>query len=270
MRLEPISPQTLNAALGYLSGSPYLNVFISHVVLHDPTPTTRNRIILALDRKEIHGVAYFGRQLALAADAPAIAPFVDYAKRYRGERMIIGARDTLRAFWELASSWHAPARLVRDRQLVMAIDREHLRPYQPRVSVRHARAAEWSEVAESSAQMVAQELAYDPRRSPDFSANIREMIERKLWWVGLASNRLCFFCNVGPWCTQTVQLQGIWTPPALRHQGLATAALAGICDRLLEVSPSLSLYVNDFNRDAIALYERVGFEHVADFQTLLF
>jgi predicted GNAT family acetyltransferase len=119
--------------------------------------------------------------------------------------------------------------------------------------------------------MVRQELEYDPRRgSPEFAAGIRQMIERKLWWVGSADGQLCFFCNVGPWCDRTVQLQGIWTPPAMRRRGLATASLAAICDRLLEVSPTLSLYVNDFNAAAIALYRRVGFEHVGDFQTLLF
>jgi uncharacterized protein len=185
--------------------------------------------------------------------------------------MIIGPRETLHAFWDLARSWHVRPRLVRERQLVMMVDRARLRPYEPRVQVRHARANEWRAVAESSAEMVRQELDYDPRRaSPDFSANIREMIGRELWWVGVADGRLCFFCNVGPWCEKTAQLQGIWTPPQLRGRGLATAALAAICERLLEASPTLSLYVNDFNASAIALYERVGFEHVADFQTLLF
>jgi predicted GNAT family acetyltransferase len=65
-------------------------------------------------------------------------------------------------------------------------------------------------------------------------------------------------------------MQGIWTPKDLRGKGLATAALGAICDRLLTMSPTLSLYVNDFNTPAIALYERVGFETVSEFQTLLF
>jgi len=66
------------------------------------------------------------------------------------------------------------------------------------------------------------------------------------------------------------QLQGICTPPSMRGKHLATASLAGICDRLLGDFPTLSLYVNDFNTRAIALYERVGFTTVSEFQTILF
>jgi uncharacterized protein len=181
-------------------------------------------------------------------------------------------REIVAAFWGAVSSWHTPPRLVRDRQLVLMIDRQRLRAYDgSRVTVRQASMDEWSAVADGSAEMVRQELEYDPRRhSPEFSTGIRQMIERGLWWVGVEGENLCFFCNIGPWSDRTLQLQGIWTPPALRGRGLATASLAAICDRLLEVSPTLSLYVNDFNSPALALYRRVGFEYAGDFQTLLF
>jgi uncharacterized protein len=185
--------------------------------------------------------------------------------------MIVGPRATVRRFWELVRGRHAPPRIVRERQLVMAIDRPRLRPYERNVVVRHARPDEWAVVVDHSAQMIEQELDYDPRRdAPDFSASVRYMIEHERWWVGQWCDRLCFFCNIGPWCRKTAQLQGIWTPPELRGKGLATASLAAICDRLLDASPTLSLHVNDFNEDAIALYRRVGFEHVSDYQTLLF
>ncbi len=271
MRTEPLSEENEQAALRYLSRSPYLNVFITHILLHDGGSRTRSDIVVATNGGGVRGVAYFGRQLAIAADPPALPSFAEYARRRRGERMIIGARDTVRAFWELVASWHPRPRLVRDRQLVMMLDRAHLVPYERRTTVRHARAEESAAVAEGSAQMVRQELDYDPRRgSPDFAAAVRRMVDRKLWWVGIADGQICFFCNIGPWCGKTVQLQGIWTPPALRGRGLASASLAAICDRLLEVSLTTSLYVNDFNEPAIALYRRVGFRHVGDFQTILF
>ncbi|MGC1380253.1 MAG: GNAT family N-acetyltransferase [Candidatus Baltobacteraceae bacterium] len=271
MRVEPIAPATQEPALQYLARAPYVNVFITHAVLHATALPARSRIAVALEAGEVRGVAYSGRQLALAAEPSSLPAFAEHAKRHRSERMIIGERDTIRAFWELIAGWHEPPRVVRDRQFVMMIDRRRLRRQGGAASVRHARIGECAAVTQSSVEMIRQELAYDPSRSTaDFAASVRQMIERKLWWVGIAEDRLCFFCNIGPWCRETIQLQGIWTPPDLRGRGLATSALAAICDRLLEVSPTLSLYVNDFNEPAIALYRRVGFEHVADFQTLLF
>lgn len=270
--IEAISGATRAPALEYLARSPYLNVFLSHVLLHNASLGERTHVAVAIEGPDVRGVAYWGRQLVLAAEPPTIAEFAEHAKRHRGERMIVGARDTVREYWEAVRGWHAPARLVRDRQYVMMVDRPRLRRHERRgVTIRHAQLDEWRAVAESSAEMVRHELGYDPRRgAPEFGAGIREMIERNLWWVGIADGRICFFCNVGPWCTKTIQLQGIWTPPGLRGQGYATRSLAALCDRLLDVSPTLSLYVNDFNERAIALYQRVGFARVGDFQTILF
>lgn len=243
---------------------------MTYLVLYDLAPLTRSKIFVVFDGERVCGAVYFGRQLMLACDDGAIETVAHHAKRHRGERMIIGPRPTVRAFWQRVEAWHPRPRLVRDRQLVMMLDREHLQPYERSVTVRHARIDEWPAIADSSAQLIEQELGYDPRRaSPDFAPNVRQMIERDLWWVAESYGRLCFFCNVGPWCPQTAQLQGIWTPPELRGKGLAKASLSAICDRLLEVSPTLSLYVNDFNESAISLYRRVGFEEVSEFQTIL-
>lgn len=248
-----------------------MNVFVTYLILFDLSFPTRQRLRVAIDGNRVCGAVYFGRQLALACDDVALDAVAAEARRHRGERMIIGKRSTVLGFWERVRGWHQKPRIVRDRQLVMAVDRAELRCFESKVEVRKARPGDWQEIAEGSAALIEQELDYDPRAaSADFNANVREMIERGLWWVGESDGRLCFLCNVGPWCHKTAQLQGIWTAPDLRGRGLATVSFSAICDRLLDHSPTLSLYVNDFNRNAIALYERVGYRHVADFQTILF
>jgi hypothetical protein len=264
-RVERVSPAVEKAALEYLSGAPHDYVFVSYLLRFDLSAATRNRIFVALDDGAVRGMAYFGRQVALACQPDCAPAFAREARRHLGERMIVGPRPTVEAYWDLVRPWHAAPRIVRERQLVMRIDHTHLRPHPRGVTVRHARPEEWTTIADNSAQMIEGELDYDPRQhSSAFSSNIRRMIEENLWWVGES------LCNLGPWCPKTAQLQGIWTPPEYRGRGLATAALSAICDRLLDDTPELSLYVNDFNTTAIALYERIGFETISEFRTLLF
>jgi hypothetical protein len=259
-------------ALAYLARSPYENVFITYLLLCDFSTMTRTALYIAHDEDgSVAGVGYFGRQVVLACEPHAVEAFAGVAANHRGERMMVGTRATIERFWPLVAAHHAPPRIVRERQYVMALDAQALRPIERTVVGRRARIDEWTAVADNSAAMIGQELEYDPMRSsPEFTSNVRAMIDRGLWWVGESLGRLCFFCNIGPWSTQTAQLQGIWTPPELRGKGLATASLAAICERLLTMVPTLSLYVNDFNEPAIALYERVGFTKVGEFQTLLF
>lgn len=271
LRIERIGTATEKSALAYLDISPYESAFLSYLMLFDASPSARNRMYVALDGDAVTGVAYFGRQTVLQCDDAAIAGFAHASLKHRGQRMIVGPRRTIEAYWPLVQGNLPKPRLVRERQFVMKIDRAALRPYELRVSVRKARMDEWTSVADNSAAMIAGELEYDPRRtSPEFTANVRAMIERGLWWVGEQYGRLCFYCNVGPWSMRTAQLQGIWVPPDMRGKGLATASLGAICDKLLGISPTLSLYVNDFNAPAISLYERVGFTHAGEFTTILF
>ena len=259
-------------ALAFLATAPYENVFVTYLLLFHASRATRDAMFVALDEcDELRGVAYFARQVVIAGDREATATFADLARSMRGERMIVGRRDTVRDYWESVRAWHVAPRRIRDRQPVMVVERAYLTRYKQDVTVRRARLDEWASIADTSAQMIQQELEYDPRQTwPQFSGNVRSMIERGLWWVGESLGRLCFFCNVGPWSAQTAQLQGIWTPPEMRGKGLATAAMSAICDHLLTTSPSLSLYVNDFNTPAIELYRRIGFKTVSEFQTLLF
>lgn len=261
------------AARAFLERSPFENVFLTWLLTDETMRAVRASTYVYLNSAgDIGGIAFFGRQIVLATDdAQALDAFAETARSYRHERMIVGPRATVEAFWSRIEPWHRAPRIVRDVQPLLAIDREHLRETPRTVRVRRAHASEWREVADNSAQMIEHELAYSPRTAADdFNAGVRQMIGRGLWWVGEADGDLCFFCNAGPRSESTLQLQGIWTPPRLRGKGLATAALGALCSELLDAHPTLSLYVNGFNGPALALYDRVGFYRAGEFTTLLF
>ena len=270
--IERLSSENESAALAFLERRPDERVVISHLVLYG-SAQARNSIAVAFGDDGVRGVGYFGNEILLAGDPSTAQEFASFSNSMRrnGQRMIIGPQATVTSFWKLVAGAHKPPRLVRERQFVMRLDRSLLRRSTIRVRVRTAKTSEVALVAENSAQMIVGELGYDPRTTrAEFTSGIRDMIARERWWVGESDGRICFFCNVGAWDRNTAQLQGVWTPPAERGRGLATASLAAICERLLDFSPSLSLFVNDFNEPAIALYRRVGFEYVADYKSLIF
>lgn len=261
------------AALAYLAQAPYDNVFLSWLIASDRSMATRSSLYVYFDEQtSVRGVAFFGRQVVLAAqDDAAVDAFADVAAGYRFERMIVGPRPVVERFWERVRKWHTPPRRIRESQPVLALDRSSLRAAAGGVRVRRAYANEWEIVATNSAEMIEHELEYDPRGvSAEFNANVRIMIDRGMWWIGEHDGEICFFCNAGPRSDYTLQLQGIWTPERLRGRGLATRALAAICAQLLQDVPTVSLYVNGFNDPALRLYERVGFRRTGELATLLF
>ena len=256
--------------MAYLARSPIENVFLSWTISSRGQPAIRESIYVCARGSSITGIGYFGRQIVLAADGDdAIRRLADV--QYTDQRMIVAPRRVVEPYWQLVQSRHRAPRLVRTSQPLLAVDRKTLKGNANGVTVRQARTTEWQAVADNSAAMTADELGYDPRSDySGFDAGVRASIAHGTWWVGERDGRLCFFTNAGPHNDQTLQLQAIWTPPELRRQGLASAALYGICDRLLRDVPTLSLYVNDFNTPALGLYARLGFTQAGEFSTLLF
>ena len=55
----------------------------------------------------------------------------------------------------------------------------------------------------------------------------------------------------------TVQLMGVWTHPAYRRRGLSRELLREVCGHLSQ-GETVTLFVNDFNRPAIASTNRSG------------
>jgi predicted GNAT family acetyltransferase len=219
----------------------------------------------------ISGAVYFGSQLVVAAsDAAAVDAFAPETRRHPGLRSFVGPKASIDRLWENVRSWHRPPAIVRSTQPLYALLPAALVPGEE-LDVRQATPADAELVIENSAQMMLGELGYDPRTNrTSFGAGVRRSIGLGQWWIAIEEGELRFQLNVGARTKATAQLQGVWTPPAFRKRGYAVRALTAIARHLLQTNPSLSLYVNDFNRDAIALYERVGFACVGEMSTLLF
>jgi predicted GNAT family acetyltransferase len=236
-------------------------------------PTASDELVLSRDRRgRVNGLAYYGAQLVVAADDErALDAIAIETRKHRGLRSFVGPKDVVDGLWARIDRWHPQPIIVRDTQPVYAVVPADLRAAGPDPGVRRARPDDADLVADNSARMILGELGYDPRTNrAGFLAAVRRAIAGGVWWVWIVDGVLRFQLNVGPRSASTAQLQGVWTPPDQRGKGYAAAALGAIARQLLTTEATLSLYVNDFNGPAIALYERLGFHRAGTFTTYLF
>ncbi len=221
----------------------------------------------------LHGVAYDGPQIVFAGDAAAIDRFGDSIDPGRiARRMIVAPRPLVERFWKRVRNRFPQPDLIRKNQPLYAVDAATLRaPSGDIAGVGRATPDESEEITQQSARMAAGELGGDPEYvDADYRHRIESIVRAGLFWRCRSGGRLVFQCHLGPITAATAQIQGIWTPPGERRKGYATRALATICKRLLGEHRTLSLYVNDFNREAIRLYERLGFRRVGEFASIIF
>ncbi len=88
---------------------------------------------------------------------------------------------------------------------------------------------------------------------------------------GSRAARCCSRPRSGAATSQVCQVQGVWVHPAVRGRGLSVSGVAAVVELARsQVAPVVSLYVNEYNAPARRSYERVGFQTVGTFTSVLF
>lgn len=165
-------------------------------------------------------------------------------------------------------SWQQP-REIRTCQPLMVISKPPVVEPDPRVR-RVGRGDEESYFAAAVA-MYTEEVGVSPL---DGSTGYRWYVDR-LMETGCAmgiveSGEVIFKSDVGSHTSSVCQVAGVWLRPDLRGRGLSAPAMAAVIELCQQVWPHVTLYVNDFNVKALALYRRVGFDEIGALATVLY
>jgi hypothetical protein len=220
------------------------------------------------------GVCMAGANLVpVAPDAQARKAFADRARR-QGRRCssIVGDAESVLDMWaQLRTSWDRP-RDVREEQPLLLLD------IPPQVSpdpdVRRVRPDELEVLLPAAVAMYTEEIGFSPAGADGgalYRARVAELIAQGRAYARIEDGRVLFKAEIGAATAQACQVQGVWTAPHLRGRGLGAAGTASVAlAAQATIAPRVSLYVNDHNRVAQRVYERVGFRRVGTFASVLF
>jgi hypothetical protein len=224
---------------------------------------------------ELRSLCFLGANVVpVEADDAALAAFGERAARLpRRCSSIVGRSEQTLQLWDrLEPSW-GPAREVRPAQPLLLLDRSACQ-VQPDPLVRRAEPADMAVLMPACVAMFTEEVGVSPLQLDGgaiYRARVRELVEAGRAFVRIQDGEVVFKAEVGTAAHGVCQIQGVWVNPRYRGRGLAAPGMVAAADLARHfVAPVVSLYVNDYNLPARAVYRRVGFRQVGMFGSILF
>ncbi|WP_315294394.1 GNAT family N-acetyltransferase [Rothia mucilaginosa] len=144
---------------------------------------------------------------------------------------------------------------------------------EPAEYARLATSADLGELLPAAAAMFTEEVGFDPiaRYGEGYAARLRTLIAgQRSAIVTDVNGRVIFKADAGIVNLDAAQVQGVWLHPDYRGYGLAKPFFAAAAQILQRQYPHLSLYVNDYNARALAMYRGTGWEQIGQFSTIIF
>ena len=215
---------------------------------------------------------YAANVVPVNADDAAIEAFAALAAgRPRTCGSLVGPSDQVTPLWErLEPSWGA-ARSVRPNQPFLVMRQRSTVPPDP--LVRPVTLDEVDALYPASVAMYTEEVGVSPEQGPGsgYRGRVAQLVSRGWAFARIEDGQVVFKAEVGAATPYACQVQGVWVHPDRRGEGLATPAMAAVVQQVLgTIAPVVTLYVNEHNTPARAVYDRVGFERTATFTTVLF
>lgn len=192
--------------------------------------------------------------------------------RRRTASTIVGPQDAVLPFWECVGDVWGRPRDARWDQRHLVIEGEPL--VAPDPAVRVTARTDLDALYPACVSMYTEEVGVSPEiggGSELYRTRVLQLISRGWSFARFDRGELVFKAEVACATPDAAQIQGVWVPPHRRGEGLASAGMAAVVALVRDrISPTVSLYVNEWNAPARRAYERVGFRETTRFATVMF
>jgi RimJ/RimL family protein N-acetyltransferase len=184
-------------------------------------------------------------------------------------RMIIGEERAVSELWDCLSPSVPAPREDRPGQPVYVLTE---RPEPGESGLRPATPNDLDLLLPAAAAAHEHELGIDPlERDPEgFRWRTRAQIDDGRSWLWAENGTILFKAEASAWTPLAVQLQQVWTDPAVRGRGYAQRGLRDLCRLLLDHVPTVCLFVRRENAPAIGLYDAIGMRRTITYRSLIF
>ena len=268
--LRLLSEDDFKDVLEFLQRDPLINVYLISRLLEERM-LAASQIAVVRYNGAIVLVASLASNIVLAGDPSISRDITDSAVSLVAERIlqrmlpvraVISPAHLVEALWTVLRTRLDPPTVVRLNQPVYALYGRL--DYPDLTAARYATIRDLDALVPACAAMHKEEVGIDPllRDPAGYRERIRELIEKKRAVVRVLDGHIVSKCEYSAVTSEAVQLMGVWTDPARRRQGLSRDLLREVCGHLSRRSKTVTLFVNDFNTPAIALYESLGFRRI--------
>lgn len=268
--IRSVSDDDASAALAFLRRDPLINVYLVSRILEERFASATQMVEVRHNR-EIVLMASLATNVVLAADPTVATDVTDTAisvvadrilTRVLPVRAIISPANLVEMLWKRLKTRLDPPTVVRMTQPVYAI-RGRL-DFPDLKEGRYATMRDLDALVPACAAMHKEEVGIDPmeRDAAGYRERIRELVEKKRSVIRVVEGRIAAKCEYSAVTGEAVQLMGVWTDPHFRRRGLSRELLREVCGHLARKGRTVTLFVNDFNRPAVDLYESLGFQRI--------
>jgi predicted GNAT family acetyltransferase len=268
--IKSIANDDVAAALTFLRRDPLINVYLISRILEERfAPSTQT--VEVRHNREVVLVASLATNIVLAGDGELPLDVTETAIAVIAERIltrmlpvraIISPAHLVEMLWSRLRTRLDPPTVVRMNQPVYAI-RGRL-DYPDLKESRYTTMRDLEALVPACAAMHREEVGIDPldRDAAGYRERVRELVEQKRSVIRVVDGVIAAKCEYSAVTNETVQLMGVWTSPRFRRRGYARALLREVCGHCARKGKTVTLFVNDFNLPAIALYEELGFQRI--------
>jgi predicted GNAT family acetyltransferase len=268
--IKSMTDSDVAGALAFLERDPLINVYLISRLLEDRSSSAAQMVEVRYNR-QIVLVASLATNVVLAADPEVPQDITNAAVSIVAERLvtrmmpvraIISPAHLVESLWNDVKDRLDPPTVVRMNQPIYAI--KGRLDYPDFRESGYSTMRDLDALVPACAAMHAEEVGIDPleRDAVGYRERVRELVEKKRSVIRKAQGVIVSKCEYSAVTPQCVQLMGVWTNPRARRHGYARGLLREVCGHLARKGKTVTLFVNDFNAPAIALYESLGFQRI--------